>query len=404
MEHLVVALAVQVDRALESRSFGRSGQAQDGVDVVGFFSSQRPTVYQAKKYERFTATDLRRAVTAYADGERPFDAHRLVVVTTADVRDTKVDLELTRLREQHHDLVVDLWGRQQLSDMLFGLPDLVRRFFGEDTMRVFCRPLPDGERTADLGDSGQEQALEQYLAHLGSYLRAGLHGLVGLALEDPDGAGVLSTELAAWLQPGRHVQVVGGSGTGKSHTLAHTALGLAQAGSVPILMRAGVYEGRVEDSLDESVAPFASQSADCLVQAARLKGLPVVLLLDAINECPRRLQDRLMLQLGSWCRRVEATLVSTGHDFVNVPAVIGGARLRVADPTLQQRVALLRCYGVDPQQEEVVEEECQAFATAFELSMAAQLARRLPTGAGRAALLDAYLSEQLQEASQPTAL
>ncbi|MGD9486088.1 hypothetical protein WDH52_23060 [Streptomyces sp. TRM70308] len=404
LEHLVVALAVQADHALESRPFGRGGQAQDGVDVVAFFASQPPAVYQAKRYEKFTAADLRKAVAAYTDGSRPFDAHRLVIVTTADVRDTKVDLELTRLREQHQDLVIDLWGRQQLSDMLFVLPDLVRRFFGEDTMRVFCRPMLDREM-ADISDASRGQALEDYLAHFGLYLSEGLHGLVGLTLEGPDGAeGVLSTELAAWLRPGRHVQVVGSSGTGKSHTLAHAAAGLAQDGWLPILLRAGVYEGRLEDSLDESVAPFTSQSADWLVRAARLEGLPVVLLVDAINECPSQLRDRLMLQLSSWCRRAEATLVSTSHEFVNVPAVIGGAQLRTVDPTSQQRAALLRCYGVGPQQEEVIEEECKAFGTAFELSMAAQLTRRLPTGAGRAALLDAYLGEQLQRASQPTAL
>ncbi|MFE3143372.1 hypothetical protein [Streptomyces scopuliridis] len=234
LEHLVVALAVQADHALEARPFGRGGQAQDGVDVVAFFTSQPPAVYQAKRYEKFIAADLRKAVAAYADGSRPFDAHRLVIVTTADVRDTKVDLELTRLREQHQGLVVDLWGRQQLSDMLFVLPDLVRRFFGEDTMRVFCRPVLDREMQADISDASQAQALGDYLSHLGSYLSEGLHGLVGLTLHEQDGAeGVLSTELAAWLRPGRHVQVVGSSGTGKSHTLAHAALGLARSAGCP---------------------------------------------------------------------------------------------------------------------------------------------------------------------------
>ncbi|MFJ5561548.1 hypothetical protein ACIQCD_30050 [Streptomyces sp. NPDC093250] len=328
-----------------------------------------------------------------------------MIVTTADVRDTKVDLELTRLREQHRDLVIELWGRQQLSDMLFALPDLVRRFFGEDTMRVFCRPLPDQEAQSESSGATGGRVLENYLAQLGSYLSEGLHELVALTLEDQDGSERLSsTELTAWLRPGRHVQVAGSSGTGKSHTLAHAALGLAQAGWLPILLRAGVYGGRLEDSLDESVAPFTPQTADSLVRAARLEMLPVVLLVDAINECPVRFQDRLTQQVSSWCLRTEATVVSSSHEFVHVPVVIGGARLRTVDPEPQQRAALLRSYGVRPEDERSVEDECEAFSTVFELSLAAQLTQRLPANAGRAALMDAYIGERLQQASQPTAL
>ncbi|WP_157841322.1 hypothetical protein [Streptomyces sp. NTK 937] len=74
LEHLVAALAVQADHALEARPFGRGGQAQNGVDVVAFFASQPAAVYQAKRYEKFAASDLRRAVLAYAGGSRPFDA------------------------------------------------------------------------------------------------------------------------------------------------------------------------------------------------------------------------------------------------------------------------------------------------------------------------------------------
>ncbi|MGC5004757.1 hypothetical protein [Streptomyces sp. DT203] len=96
--------------------------------------------------------------------------------------------------------------------------------------------------------------------------------------------------------------------------------------------------------------------------------------------------------------------MSSSHEFVHVPVVIGGARLRTVDPDPRQRAALLRSYGVRPEDERSVEDECEAFSTVFELSLAAQLTQRLPTNAGRAALLDAYIGERLQQASQPTAL
>lgn len=68
LEHLVVALAVQVDHAVEARPFGRNGQAQGGVDIVAYFASGSAAVYQAKKYKRFAALDLRKAVLMYVNG------------------------------------------------------------------------------------------------------------------------------------------------------------------------------------------------------------------------------------------------------------------------------------------------------------------------------------------------
>ncbi|GHA72109.1 hypothetical protein GCM10010372_83740 [Streptomyces tauricus] len=403
LEHLVVALAIRADRAVEARPFGRGGQAQDGVDVVASFASRSAAVYQAKKYEKFTVSDLRKAVRTYTEGSRPFGARRLVIVTTADVRDTKVDIELARLRGQHHDLVIDLWGRQQLSDMLFALPDLVLRFFGEHTMRVFCRPLSVQGEQADSSSAAERQELADYSAHLGTYLSGDLHELVPLTLEDQDGTEqVSSAGLAAWLRPGRHVQVVGASGTGKSHTLTHAALGLIQAGWLAILLRASVYEGRLEDSLDECMAPFSPHGAQTLVQAARLRQLPVVLLVDAVNECPSRLQERLVQQASAWCLRAGATVVISSKQFVRVPAALSGARLRTADPDAQQRIALLRSHGAGQEMDGPDEDDCAVFDTAFELSLAAQLAQRLPPGAGRAALLEARVDEQLQHTSQPT--
>ncbi|MFH8747469.1 hypothetical protein ACH4GK_09545 [Streptomyces rimosus] len=403
LEHLVVALAAQVDHAVEARPFGRNGQAQDGVDAVAFFASGSPAVYQAKKYERFAASHLRKAVLTYANGGRPFGARRLVIVTTADVRDTKVDLELARLRRQHQDLVIDLWGRQQLSDMLFTLPDLVRRFFGEHTMRVFCLPVPaqEGEVSACAAD---RQELEDYSAQLDIYLRGNLHELVPLTLADEDsGERVSSAELATWLRPGLHIQVVGASGTGKSHTLTHTVLGLLQAGWLAILLRASLYEGQLGDSLDECVAPFSQHGVSALAGAARQRQLPIVLLVDAVNECPSRLQERLIQQVTSWCLRVGATAVLSSQEFLHVPAALRGARLKTADPDRQQRTALLRSHRADQEVSKHDEEDCAAFDTAFELSLAAQLAQRLPRGAGRAALLEAHVGEQLQHVSQPTA-
>jgi hypothetical protein len=405
LEHLVQELARQCDRANEARVFGRGGQAQNGVDVVGFFPDGSCSVYQAKRYEKFTAADLKRAVEAYALGKRPIEAQRLVVVTTADVRDTQIDLELVRLRDQHQDLVLELWGRQQLSDLLFGLPDVVRRFFGEDTMRQFCRPVIGMEQQG-AASSGEVRA---YLEQLVGYVGEDLHELVPLALVDEDaGERVTGPEMVGWLQPGRHVQVAGGAGTGKSHLLFHTTVGLARAGWLPILLTAGTFENRLDASLDESVAAFSDHSAEALVLAAKQSGMPVVLLVDAVNECPDRLRERLLQQLAAWCRRAGATLVCSGQGFVRLPAALQGVQLSVADLAPEQRQALLRSHGAHLAGEGAgggsVEDPWAVFETPFELALAARQARQLPERADRAHLLEVYVRERLRETSQSTAV
>ncbi len=56
-ERLVGAIARELDGAYNVHRYGRSGQAQHGLDIVGFFTGRLPTVYQAKDWHRFGASD-----------------------------------------------------------------------------------------------------------------------------------------------------------------------------------------------------------------------------------------------------------------------------------------------------------------------------------------------------------
>src|SRR5450759_2718636 len=86
-ERLVAAMARELDGAYNVRRYGRSGQAQHGLDIVGFFTGRLPTVYQAKDWQRFGATDLEEAVLRYSKGLRPFGADRLIIAVGSEARD-----------------------------------------------------------------------------------------------------------------------------------------------------------------------------------------------------------------------------------------------------------------------------------------------------------------------------
>jgi hypothetical protein len=80
-ERLVLHMARTLDGAHGVRRYGRPGQAQHGLDVVGFFADRAPSVYQAKEWQVFGAADLEKAVELYAGGR-----HRLRTRTRPPLR------------------------------------------------------------------------------------------------------------------------------------------------------------------------------------------------------------------------------------------------------------------------------------------------------------------------------
>ena len=145
-ERLVLHMARTLDGAHGVRRYGKPGQAQHGLDVVGFFADRAPSVYQAKDWQQFGAADLETAVELYASGRRPFDAGRIVVVVGTEARDTKTVEKLADLIKRHPEIQIELWDRQEISDRLRNQPQLVTTHFGPATAAAFCAtaPLPAG--------------------------------------------------------------------------------------------------------------------------------------------------------------------------------------------------------------------------------------------------------------------
>jgi len=167
VEHLIVALAREIDGASEVRLYGRPGQRQDGIDVVARFPANRKrSAYQSRRWTKFTAADLERAVSEFATGKRPFDPKRFVVVTSAEGNDTTVLKKLETLRAQHPDLDIDLWDRHELSRLLRSHPVLVARFFGQATADLFCdgNAAPTKEHNLPVSS---DAILRGPVAHLG---------------------------------------------------------------------------------------------------------------------------------------------------------------------------------------------------------------------------------------------
>ena len=130
-EKLVFFIVKEVEGGMDFRVYGKRGQAQHGIDIVGFFEGGRPpTVYKAKRYQEFSERVLEQAVQKYAGGIRPFGADRLVVAVACEATDTKIVEQLRDLREAYPDVTIELWDRENISEKLRTYPWIIDRFFG----------------------------------------------------------------------------------------------------------------------------------------------------------------------------------------------------------------------------------------------------------------------------------
>jgi hypothetical protein len=164
-ERVVVELAWRVENARDVQLYGRSGQAQHGLDIVGTSRSRVRFVYQARRLAALTPIDIRGAVVDYAGPPRTagpselrrprrFDAKRFVLATSAQLDvDTALVDELERLREEYRgDLEIDVYGVEKISHALRDAAGVVAGIFGPEWAKAFCGveppPIPIDEPSA----------------------------------------------------------------------------------------------------------------------------------------------------------------------------------------------------------------------------------------------------------------
>jgi len=159
-ERLVAEVAWLIDGLRWIRIYGRSGQDQGGLDLVG----QRTdglVVYQVRRVGDLSAGALEKAVVDFAGPsrssrpenehtERRFEASRFVLVCGCDVADTALVDKLTELRKEYQgDVDIDLYDAEQLSRMLRDRGSVVSGVFGPAWRAAFCGDV-EPEAAAEL--------------------------------------------------------------------------------------------------------------------------------------------------------------------------------------------------------------------------------------------------------------
>jgi energy-coupling factor transporter ATP-binding protein EcfA2 len=151
------------------RMFGRSGQAQLGVDLV-VSNGRLCDVYQCKNLALFTIAGLESWLEMFASQwlakvpDLPIP-RSFVVVCPAIVNDRKIDGVIQRFTTEY-DVEVYFWHRTMLDQWLRGLPDIVTDVFSPEIARAFCtvegfstdlyRPLKK--------NSGESRTIERFMS------------------------------------------------------------------------------------------------------------------------------------------------------------------------------------------------------------------------------------------------
>ncbi len=139
-ERLIFRLASVEDEVEDWQRYGRSGQAQEGIDIYARRVGGRYIAWQCKRYAALTAADVGRAVEAFAKGTWLDRCDRLVIATSARTDNTGVQnaVEAAAKRLLPHGVAPVLLGPDRLSVMLKERPEIVADFFGENWVRAFC--------------------------------------------------------------------------------------------------------------------------------------------------------------------------------------------------------------------------------------------------------------------------
>jgi len=146
-ERLLVRVTREVQGLRSVQLYGVSGQAQEGIDLVGINPAEENEAVQGKRYQTFAVEDLDNAVKKYLDGKLPFALRRLAIAASCRAHEKKVTDRVIELNNQRVGIEFELWDRDRLSEMLRNRPDIVREFFGPTTAVRFCgefeiRPQP----------------------------------------------------------------------------------------------------------------------------------------------------------------------------------------------------------------------------------------------------------------------
>ena len=142
-ERLCYRLAGKAERVEYVARYGRPGQAQQGIDLFARMPNTKYEVWQAKRYETITPSELKTIVQTFRTGKWKAKSERLILAVQASLADNKLQDELeAQAAELSAEGITFLpRGGEELSNILRDHPEIVDDFPGRSWVKFLAPKL-----------------------------------------------------------------------------------------------------------------------------------------------------------------------------------------------------------------------------------------------------------------------
>ena len=136
-ERLILRLVRREPKVSDCRLYGERGQNQHGLDILAELHSDKFACYQCKRVEKFSADDIKKAVSTFLQGKWVNKTEKFVLCTTLKLQGTQQVDAITEQRNilKAKGIKFETWDGSMsglMSERLKKYPDLVDDFFSRE--------------------------------------------------------------------------------------------------------------------------------------------------------------------------------------------------------------------------------------------------------------------------------
>lgn len=182
--------------------------------------------------------------------------------------------------------------------------------------------------------------------------------------------------------------ILGPSGCGKTLLAKKIAIHCLEHGHVPIFLQGKYFQGKLGESIERELGLLGAPSASRLISAAKANARPLLLIMDGYNESRAAEQLMLTRSLAAAARRYNARLIVSAQTDIVRSDLIDANHVVVAEPDKALKMAIAE--SVAGQAGHRVAHFLDSVSSGFEADLIGRIGARLPDGASRFALFDAY--------------
>ena len=141
-ERLARRLAAAGGQVEEAWAYGTAGQAQYGIDILVRLADGTYEVWQTKRYQKLTATDITSAINLFLRHPWAEKARTFVLATACPMATRTIveKIEASRTQLATRDITFRPLDATRLTTELKDLPDIIDDFFDRPWVKRICSP------------------------------------------------------------------------------------------------------------------------------------------------------------------------------------------------------------------------------------------------------------------------